>query len=168
MQLRRIEKVERDISSPKEQHLARIAVRMLNFVACLNYAIDDLEADLRQSGRLCGTVARCFNISRRIVINAHSAAYKMLISIHNSVGRQYNSAMDEAWSRIDKCVLIPPPERGYNIVVALCRLVERLNRELGMRYYFQPAKAIATIPAKLNGIKFRDYRLDNIIELNTK
>lgn len=165
-----VQRLERPPQMPTEdeKRLTNTAIQMLNYVACLNYAMDDLEHDLRTTGQMQGLTARCFNVSRRIIVDAHDRAYKMLVNVSRSVGREYNSAMDATWRRIDDCVLLPPPERGYNIVVALCRLVERLNRELGMRYYFQPAKAIATIPAKLNGVKFHDYRLDNIIVLNTR
>lgn len=157
----------RKMPADEERRLAKKAVRMLNYVACLNYAIDDLETDLRQLGIYKGMAARCFKMSERIIINAHSRAYDMLMSINSRVGREYNAAMDDMWTKIENCVLLPHPERGFNIVVALCRLITKLNKELGHRYYFAPAAAISTIPSKLDVCQIKDYELDRIIELNT-
>lgn len=156
------------LPSDEEKRITEKAIRMLSYLACLNYAMDDLEADLKQTGQFVGLVRRCFSVSRRIIIQAHNAAYKMLVSVNSSVGRQYNAAMDDTWQKIESSVLLSSPERGYNIVMALCRLVDRLNREIGHRYYFQPAAAIATIPSKLDGVKIHDYYIDAIIENNTK
>lgn len=155
-------------ATPEDERLTQIAIRMLDYVACLNYAMDDLEADLRATGQMRGMVERCFRISRRIIVEAHDAAYKMLVKVNAKASRQYNDMMDWTWRIINKCVLLEAPERSFNIVLALCRLVERLNKQLGCRYYFQPAAAIASIPSKLDGVKIRDFQIDNIIEQNTK
>ncbi len=56
-----------------------------------------------------------------------------------------------------------PEEVEYNILVALCRLVEVYNKRLSGRYDFYPARQIYRLPALLEGIA-HDYRIDIIID----
>lgn len=158
----------REVPAEDEKRLAYRAVRMLNYVASLNYAMYELEEDMRAAGRYRQNVARYCAMARRIVNNAHDAAFRMLVSVSKGVGREYNDATDATWQAIDAAVLLQSPERGYNIVCALARLIEGLNAELGMRYYFEPARAIARIPSIIEVCKVHDYHIDNIIDLNVK
>lgn len=155
--------------SPEEiQKLTDTAIRMLNFTGCLNYAIDDLKTELQQSGLFKGIVPRCYSFARRAIINAHGKGYRMLSKININAGYQYNDSVDSTWAKIDRCVLLSSPERAFNIIMALCRIIQRLNMELGLKYYFTPAEVVGTIPSKLDCVKIQDYRIDNIIELNTR
>lgn len=158
----------RDIPLDEQQRLTNTAIRMLTFTGCLNYVIDDLKTDLQRAGLFKGLVPRCYAFARRAIINAHTRSYKMLDQINHKASYQYNDAVDEAWAKIDRCVLLTPPERAFNIIMALCRLIGQLNKELGLKYYFTPAEVVGTIPSKLDCVNIKDYHIDNIIERNTK
>lgn len=144
------------------------AVRMLTFIACLNYAMLDLGDELSEAGILRHVVKRRYNMAVDIVQRVHSVAYRMLTRISLQTGREYNDKMDETYSRIQSCVMLQPPERAYNIVLALLRLITSLNAELTCRYDFYPARVLGKIPGMLADIGIKDYRIDDILNINVK
>lgn len=162
-----IQRLERKVPTEEEKRLNERAVRMLTFVACLNYAMIDLEDDLKMAKKLRDQKqCRYFYMARRIAGDAHQTAYKMLMSVNNKVCYEYNKAMDDAWAKIEKCVLLEGLERSYSIVCALCRLIGSLNKELGSRYYFAPAEPIARIPRIMDVKGIEDKGIDKIIDIN--
>ena len=164
--IQRLEK-KRDLSKEEEDRLNDRAVRMLNFVACLNFAMIDLETDLKMAGKLKNEKQRrYFYMARRIAGEAHQTAYKILISVDSEVGCEYNKAFDYTWSKIEECVLLEGAERSYSIVCALCRLIGSLNKELGRRYYIAPAVPIARIPNIMDVQGIEDKKVDRIIDVN--
>lgn len=154
----------RTAPSTHDERLVPIAVRMLTCVAVLNYAMCGLEEELAEAGMLRHAVKRQFVRSQQVVQGVHQQAFEMLGRISSLATRQYNDELQRVWSLIDEAVLLAPPERSYNIVVALCRLVERLNRQLSGRYDFAPARSIYRLPAVLEVAGIRDYRIDTIID----
>ncbi len=153
---------------PEDERLVRIAIRMLTYIACLNYAMCDLEAELAEAGLLRHAVKRSFRMAQERVQQVHQQAYKMLAKASAKAPRSYNNEMDDAWQKIDRCILLSPPERAYNIVVALARLVEKLNTRLTGRYDFAPARDLYRIPGLLSCAGIQDYQIDRIIEKNTE
>lgn len=141
-----------------------IAIEMLTYVGCLNYAMLDLEAELTETGMFRHEIKRRFQHSATLVQQAHGVAYDMLRKVDPRASRQYNDLMDAAYARINECVLLEAPERFYNIVIALCRIIEKLNSQISGRYDFNPAKSLYRIPALLECVKIKDYKIDEIIE----
>lgn len=166
--IKRLEK-KSDTPTEEEKRLNERAVRMLTFVACLNYAMIDLETDLKMAGKLQNQKQRrYFYMAWRIAGDAHQRAYKMLVSANEKVGYEYNKALDETWAKIEDSVLLQGVERSYGIVCALCRLIGSLNKELGHRYYFAPAEPIARIPHIMDVQGIDDKGIDRIIDLNVE
>lgn len=153
---------------PEDERLVPIAVRMLTYIACLNYAVCDLETELSDAGLLRHAVKRAFGMSQVQVQQVHQQAYEMLNKMSALAARQYNDKLDEAWQAIDVSIKLEAPERACNIVNALCRLIEKSNRELSGCYDFAPARSLYRIPAMLECTGIRDYRIDRIIEMNLK
>lgn len=91
-----------------------------------------------------------------------------MLSFDNKGVRQYNIASEQVYKAINDCVSLTPPERAYNIVVALCRLQFRQHEKLGLRYSYKPSVECAKIPKMLEGLGIHDYNLDNIIERKVK
>ena len=145
-----------------------IAVRMLTMVACMGYAVIDLETALADAGKLRHQVKLRMGQIRHMTEYAHGTAFNMLHSINPAASRQYNDQLDWMYGRISACILLPEPEKSYNIVVSLCRLIEKYNSQISSRYDFNPAKPLYKVPALIACANITDYRLDNIIELNTK
>lgn len=144
------------------------AVQMLTCIACLNYAMCDLEEELSDAGLLRHAVKRAFGMAQDQVQQVHQQAYEMLSKASVHAARQYNDKLDEAWQAITAAVALEAPERAYNIVCALCRQIEKLNSFLTGRYDFAPARVLYRIPRMLAGVKIRDYEIDRIIEMSLK
>lgn len=150
---------------PQDERLVPIAVRMLTYVACLNYAMLDLETELSNAGLLRQNIKRSFYIAYEHVQKVHQEAYMMLRKINNKATREYNDHMEWAWRKIENAVLLDAPERGYNIVVALVRLIEKANIELSGRYDFAPSRVLYRITSLLSCAGIEDRQIDRIIEI---
>lgn len=145
-----------------------IAVRMLTMVACMGYAVIDLETALADAGKLRHQAKLRMGQIRHMTEYAHGTAFNMLHSINPAASRQYNDQLDWMYGRISACILLPEPEKSYNIVVSLCRLIEKYNSQISSRYDFNPAKPLYKVPALIACANITDYKLDNVIEMNIK
>lgn len=150
---------------PEDERLVPIAIRMLTYVACLNYAMLDLETELSNAGLLRQNIKRSFRIAQERVQHVHQEAYMMLQKVNDKATREYNDQLDWAWSCIDNAVLLDVPERAYNIIVALIRLIEKANIELSGRYDFAPSRVLYCIPSLLSCAGIEDRHIDRIIEI---
>lgn len=152
--------------SENDKKLVPIAIRMLTYVACLNYAVCDFETELKMSGKFRHEVKRRFQMVQKLISDVHARAYYMLYNSSKLAGRQYNDQLDETWEEIDSSVLLKAPERSYNILVALCRLVEQLNIKLTGKYDFAPARVLYRIPGMLSCCGIEDRHIDQVIDMN--
>lgn len=142
------------------------AVKMLTYIACLNYAMCDMEVELSAAGLLRHSVKYNFRTAQTQVQQVHQQAYEMLSKASAQAAREYNDKLEEAWQVIDESVALQAPERAANIVFALCRLIRQLNERLAGRYDFAPARVLYRIPSLLECTRIHDYGIDNIIERN--
>ena len=126
----------------------------------------DLESELTASGLFRHETKRRYTQARTLVAQAHGIAWSMLRKIDDRAARQYNDKTDEAYRTISGCILLEAPQRSYNIVLSLCRIISSLNGRISGRYDFNPAKPLVRIPALLECTGIEDYRIDEIIELN--
>lgn len=141
------------------------AIRMLNYIAALNYVMIDLEEELSASGVLRQEVKHRVKQASALVQSVHEQAWRMLSKISQKATQEYNDCMDWCYRKVEDVVLLRAPERAYNIVMALCRLVEKYNTKISPRYDFRPAEKLYRIPSLLESVKITDYRIDNIIDL---
>ena len=146
---------------PEDERYVPLAVRMLTLVGCLNYAMLDLE-----SGLFHHETKRRYTQAQTLVSQAHGIAWSMLRKIDDRAARQYNDKTDEADRTISGCILLEAPQRSYNIVLSLCRIIGSLNGRISGRYDFNPAKPLVRIPALLECTGIEDCKIDGIIELN--
>lgn len=147
-----------------DKKLVPRAIRMLSYIACLNYAACDLEEELQNAWKWHREIKHCVGQVQNVVAEVHQTAYSMLYGHSTMAGRQYNNAMDGSWREIDAGILLQAPERAYNIVCAICRLIEALNIQLGGKYDFAPAKKLYGIPALLDCCRLEDHHVDAIID----
>ena len=127
---------------PEDERYVPLAVRMLTLVGCLNYAMLDLESELTASGLFRHETKRRYTQARTLVAQAHGIAWSMLRKIDDRAARQYNDKTDEAYRTISGCILLEAPQRSYNIVLSLCRIISSLNGRISGRYDFNPAKPL--------------------------
>lgn len=151
---------------PEDERYVPLAVRMLTLVGCLNYAMLDLESELTASGLFHHETKRRYTQAQTLVSQAHGIAWSMLRKIDDRAARQYNDKTDEAYRTISGCILLEAPQRSYNIVLSLCRIISSLNGRISGRYDFNPVKPLVRIPALLECTGIEDCKIDGIIELN--
>ncbi len=168
--IKRTARVNMQYRKPSEDDKKYIpkAVRMLTFIAVLNYAMLDLGDELSEAGILRHAVKRRYNMALELVQKAHSEAYRRFNIINPASARMYNDKMDQTYAVIQSCVMLKSPERSYNIVMALSRMIESLNKFLLARYDFRPARELSKIPGMLSEAGIKDYHIDNIIDINVK
>lgn len=150
---------------PEDVKYTADAIRMLNYIAALNYAMLDPEEELTAAGLFRQDVKRRVNQVSEIVRGIHERSWRMLATISDNATREYNDCTDWCYRKVQGAVLLEAPERAYNIVVALCRLVEKYNKKISPCYLFHPALPIYRIPSILECIKLTDYHIDNIIDM---
>lgn len=144
------------------------AIAMLSYLGALDYAMIDLQDALESAGLfrhgVRWRVQQCYDLARK----AHNEAWVALRSVSERAIHQYDRCFADTYNKIQASVMLQGVERAYNIVVALCRLVEKYNKALSGRYDFAPARPCYNIPRLLDCVKVEDYKIDSIIELNTK
>ena len=83
-------------------------------------------------------------------------------------GLAYDHWMIKSCNAVDGCILLTPPERSFNIAIALCRILVRYNNNLG-RFIIAEAYPLERVLKILSQIKVvEDHFVDNIIELTLK
>lgn len=145
------------------------ARRGLEYVACLNSVAIDLEMELTEAGLFRHAAKRTVREIQQIAGRVHQQAWKMLNDYKDGVGRVYNDRMDAVAQAIDGAVLLKAPERAYNIMAALIRLISKINVTLRpYNWDFVYARELESIEPKLKRLGFKDYHIDEIIEIATK
>ena len=145
------------------------ARRGLEYVACLNSVALDLETELTEAGLFRHAAKRTVREIQQIAGRVHQQAWKMLNDYKAGVGRVYNDRMDAVAQAIDGAVLLKAPERAYNIMAALIRLISKINVTLRpYNWDFVYARELESIGPKLERLGIKDYRIDEIIEIATK
>lgn len=150
----------------EDEKYVPIAVQMLSYIGALDYALYDLEETLTAAGRFRHSTKRLVKQSQQLAVSVHAEAYHMLGRINKQASRQYNDKADETFARVSDCILLEGVSKSYNIVMALCRIIEKLNRSLSGRYDFAPARVLYRIPSLLQCIGETDYHVDRIMEMN--
>lgn len=152
------------LPTAEEDRQNREAVILVTLLAALDYFIYDLIDEMESANLYRQANKRNINRAKDIIIEAHNKFYKAMMGYDNGRGlRQYNDAMDKFYQAINECVALTPPERAYNIVVAMCRLQMVQNNKLTYHSYVL-SKEVAKIPKMLECLGIHDYGLDRIIE----
>ena len=154
--------------APQDEVYVAHAIKMLTYIAALDSMLYELVWELNDVRLYSHNIKRRVTQVHDMVRQVHTQSYRMLNAVSPNAGRQYNDAMDRECSNICECVLLKTPERAYNIVLALCRLIEKSNKEIAPRYDYAPAYKLSKIPSLLDVIPLKDHHIDNIIELNYK
>lgn len=136
----------------------------LELVACLSYFALELEDECVAAGIFKHSIKKSVRDIQKISGRVHQLAWQMLDSFKVGVGRIYNQRLEEVSSKISESVLLSPPERAYNIMLSLLRVVQDINRELRPHCWdFRYAHELDIIGPKLKQIPIHDYCIDSII-----
>lgn len=145
------------------------ARRGLEYVACLNSVAIDLEMELTEAGLFRHAAKRTVREIQQIAAQVHQQAWTMLNDYKRGVGRIYDARMESVEAAINGAIMLQAPERAYNIVAALVRLIAGINDELRpYNWDFFYARELAAIGPKLARLGIKDYHVDEIVEIATK
>lgn len=154
--------------SANEEILNKEAILMLTLIAALDYVIYDLIDEMEAMGKYRHGNKRNINKAKDLILHAHDLFYRNMMSFDGKGIKQYNIASEMVYKAVNDCVLLPTPERAYNILVACIRLQSKQRLKLGQRYCYKPSVELDKIPAMLEGLGIHDYNLDNIIEMRVR
>lgn len=151
--------------TPSESRRTQEAVVMLALIAAAYMFVDELPKELKEAGIYRHNNKRVANIVEKILENASITANEVLKAANNGkASTGYFDCMDAFYGQINESIQLPAPERTYNILKAVCRLVGVYNKKLN-EYHFSKAMEVAKIPALLEQIPIHDYQIDNIIDI---
>lgn len=151
--------------SPSQYRRNQEAVVMLALIAAAYMFVDELPKELEEAGIYRHNNKRVANIVEQILKKASRTAEEVLKAANNGkASTGYFDCMDAFYGQINESIQLPPPERVYNILKAMCRLVGVYNKKLN-EYHFSQAPEVAKIPTILEQIPIHDYEIDNIIDL---
>ena len=154
----RVPKVERD----RVENLK--AVRMLTLIGCLDYAMIDLADAVADKGLLVRDVKRNLNIAKDCVGAMHREVFELIRNTSDIAGRIFSDLRDNNWWSIDDHIKLGGVDGAYNIVVALCRLIEDCNRQISVRYNYRAAKKLKHVTDLISVLGVEDKHLDFIID----
>lgn len=144
------------------------AVIMLSLVAAAYKFCDELISELEDAGLYRHAIRREANKVEPMLKRASHGAMAILKRVNNGkVNTGYYDCMDQFYEAIDNCVSLDPPERCYNILLAICRIVGKYSNKLTEYKHLQSHEAVKVVKI-LERIPIHDYKMDNIIELTVK
>ena len=164
------QRLPRNISNPSKDELKRNqeAVVMLALIASAYMFVDELPKELENAGMYKHGVKRTVNRIEPILKKASRKAEDTLRLANNGkTSTGYFDCMDAFYAKIDDSIKLPPPERAFNIIIAMCRLIGSYSRKL-VEYHALIDDNVTKIPSILSQVPIQDYQLDNIIDLTVR
>lgn len=151
--------------TPSQYRRTQEAVVMLALIAAAYMFVDELPKELEETGIYRHNNKRVAGRVEQILKKASRTAEDVLKAANNGkASTGYFDCMDAFYAKITDSIQLPPPERVYNILKAMCRLVGVYSKKL-TEYHFSQSPEVAKVPAILDQIPIHDYELDNIIDL---
>lgn len=144
------------------------AVVMLSLVASAYKFCDELITELEEAGLYRHAIKRSANQVEPILRGALNNATTILKRVNNGKTNEgYYDCMDAFYEAIDNCVSLQPPERIYNILLSICRLVARYDAKLTEYHHLRQHEATKVVRV-LQDMPIHDYKMDNIIDLTVR
>lgn len=156
---------DRVMSDSEAKRMNADAVKMMGYIAALDWFLFDLRDDLEACGMYRHGIKRTINIwTDKICGNVHDAAHKLLTRVNPDIGRHYTVVGEGFRDRISSAVMLEGLDKSYSIVINLCRLIERYNNKIKSDYDFKPVKLVLALPKQLAIIGKEASDLEFIIE----
>ena len=142
------------------------AVRMIIFVACLNYAMVDVQCELEALGMFRHKTKKYYNQANKLVIEAHTCFFNMLTSQKEfgNAMQQYLMHGDKTWDNICNHIYLDGLEGAVNKALSLCRLAMKYNEDLRGRYDCYLVYRLDFVQKYLLSLGVKDYNMDFTIE----
>ena len=142
------------------------AVQVILYTACLHSALYDLQDEMADIGEFRHSKKRWLKEATDKVGYIHQSLYKAIGGYNALFGRWYNTQLEAAEQTISECVLIEPPQRAYNIAMALFRMIDKANNACGR---WRCPAVVAHLPEALKLVQrcelpVEDKHIDCILE----
>ena len=151
---------------PEDKLYVNKAVKMLSALACLNSVMFDLEEELVEHSLFRQSLKKSVRSAQKNVAEVYNFAFIIMRDANEGAARVYNDKYDMAYEKIQRAVALKSPERAYNIVIALCHTLKKLNEEVRGKYDLKPLEQLYRIPERITTDKIKLYDLDFLIEKN--
>lgn len=156
---------DRVMSDSEAKRMNADAVKMLSYIAALDWFMFYLRDDLEACGMYRHGIKRTINIwTDKICGNVHDAAHKLLTRVNPDIGRHYTVVGEGFRDKISSAVKLEGLDKSYSIVINLCRLIEKYNNKIKSDYDFKPVKLVLELPRQLAIIGKDAFDLEFIIE----
>lgn len=156
---------DRVLSDSEAKRMNADAVKMMGYIAALDWFMFDLRDDLEACGMYRHGIKRTINIwTDKICGNVHDAAHKLLTRVNPDIGQHYTVVGEGFRDRISSAVMLEGLDKSYSIVINLCRLIEKYNNKIKSEYDFKPVKLVLELPKQLAIIGKEASDLEFIIE----
>lgn len=168
MAWRTIQNFDRPMSKEEREVYGERGKKLVVYIACINDALLDLETELESVGKFRHDVKRRVKQAQEIAMKAHTTMYKALANIEGSnAGKWYNERYEASANAIRENVFLDAPDKAYSTIMALLRLVRKLNDSLG-RFINRPSESLAAVEKLIKDIPAEDRHIDGLIDNHIK
>lgn len=141
---------------------------LLLYYAVLDSALKEIDYEFEQAGLFKQRTKRTIRTVQDITFRSYDALYRKVARVCRRTALSYDSWILKCNDAVDECILLAAPERSFNIAIAMCRCIIRLNNSLG-RFIVAEAHPLIRVLRMLEQIDVvPDHHIDNIIEVTLK
>lgn len=141
--------------------------KLVVYIACLNDALIDLEMEMEEVGKFRHDVKRRIKMAQEIAMKAHTTLYNALAVLEGNAGLWYNDRYETSAKEIRENIYLEPPHKAYSIVMALLRLIKKLNDSLG-RFVNRPSESLEAITKLMKDMPADDKQIDMLVDNHIK
>lgn len=141
--------------------------KLVVYIACLNDALIDLEMEMDEVGKFRHEVKRRIKMAQDIAMKAHTTLYNALAVLEGNAGVWYNDRYETSAKEIRESIYLKPPHKAYSIVMALLRLIKKLNDSLG-RFVNRPSESLEAITKLMKDMPADDKQIDMLVDNHIK
>lgn len=168
MAWRTVQNFDRPMSAEEREVYGKRGKKLVVYIACLNDALLDLETELEEVGKFRHDVKRRVKQAQDIAMKAHETMYKALDNIEGSnAGKWYNERYELSANEIRENLFLDAPHKSYSTIMALLRLIKKLNDSLG-RFVNRPSESLEAVEKLMVGIPAEDKQIDGLIDNHIK
>ena len=158
-----IRSYDRPMSQAEREVYGARGKKLVVYIACLNDALIDLEMELEEVGLFRHDVKRRVKRAQDIAMQAHTTLYKALDRLEGNAGQWYNNRYEKSAKSIRESIFLDAPHKSYSIIMALLRLIKKLNDSLG-RFINKPSESLEAISKLITNIPAEDRHIDGIVD----
>ena len=156
---------DRAMSDSERIAINACAVKMMGYIAALDWFMMDLKDDLEAEGLYRHGIKRMINQwTEKICNEVHTKAFKLLTSVNPDISHHYNVVGDGFRERITSSVALEGLDKSFNIVYNLCNLIEKCNNKIKKDYDFKPVHLVFQLRKQLSILGIVPSDLEFIIE----